>query len=93
MLEPKPYPKDWPRLPKLEMLKKQAGVLNASNKFREVDQTTRFEDGLNAAGVRMKKSTLSGEDATGINDGSKSTTLVTYLADAWNWGAEMCDLL
>ncbi|KAM0248026.1 hypothetical protein ACHAQJ_009631 [Trichoderma viride] len=28
-------------------------------------------------------------DATGVNDGSKSTTLVNYLSDAWNWGAEM----
>jgi hypothetical protein len=28
-------------------------------------------------------------DATGINDGSKSTTLVNYLSDAWNWGAEI----
>ena len=37
----------------------------------------------------MKASTLSGMDATGINDGSKSSTLVNYLADAWNWGAEM----
>jgi hypothetical protein len=28
-------------------------------------------------------------DATGINDGSKSTTLVNYVSDAWNWGAEI----
>lgn len=37
----------------------------------------------------MRASTLSGMDATGINDGSKTTTLVTYLSDAWNWGAEI----
>lgn len=37
----------------------------------------------------MKASTLSGMDATGLNDGSKSTTLVTYLSDAWDWGVEM----
>ena len=24
-----------------------------------------------------------------VNDGSKSSTLVNYLSDAWNWGAEM----
>ena len=28
-------------------------------------------------------------DSTGVNDGSKSSTLVNYLSDAWNWGAEM----
>jgi hypothetical protein len=28
-------------------------------------------------------------DTTGVNDGSKSSTLVNYLADAWNWGAEI----
>ena len=37
----------------------------------------------------MQASALTGMDATGINDGSKSTTLVNYLSDAWNWGAEM----
>jgi hypothetical protein len=37
----------------------------------------------------MSPSTLSGQDVTGINDNSKNTTLVTYIADAWNWGAEI----
>ena len=37
----------------------------------------------------MSASALTGQDATGVNDGSKTTTLVTYLADAWNWGAEL----
>lgn len=91
MLQPAPYPKDWPRLPKMEMLRQQAEALGYSDKFREVNQTTRFEDGLNSSGVRMKKSTLTGMDCTGLNDSSKSSTLVNYLADAWNWGAEMYD--
>ena len=37
----------------------------------------------------MKASTLSGQDCTGVNDGSKSSTLMNYLPDAWNWGAEI----
>jgi choline dehydrogenase-like flavoprotein len=37
----------------------------------------------------MKASTLSGQDCTGINDGSKSSVLMNYLPDAWNWGAEI----
>ena len=89
MLEPATYPKDWPRLPKMEMLRRQAEALGLAENFREVEQTTRFKDGRNSSGVEMKKSTLTGMDSTGVNDGSKSSTLVTYLADAWNWGAEM----
>lgn len=52
-------------------------------------QTTRFKNGPNACGVEMSPSAMTGQDCTGVNDGSKTTTLVTYLADAWNWGAEM----
>lgn len=37
----------------------------------------------------MQASALTGQDTTGVNDGSKSSTLVNYLSDAWNWGAEM----
>lgn len=57
-------------------------------KFYRVRQTW-FQDGPNSTGTCMRASTLSGMGATGINDGSKSTTLDNYLADAWNWGAEM----
>ncbi|KAH8663936.1 glucose-methanol-choline oxidoreductase [Xylariales sp. PMI_506] len=89
MLEPEQYPHDWPHLPKLDLLKKQAEYLNMSDKFHRVHQTTRFRNGPNKAGVEMKPSALTGQDATGLNDGSKNSTLVTYLADAWNWGAEM----
>lgn len=58
-------------------------------KFRRVKQTTRFVNGPNSCGVEMYPSALTGQDCTGLNDGSKNTTLVTYLADAWNWGADM----
>ncbi len=89
VLEPVEYPEDWPKLPKLDLLEKQADHLNMRNKFRRVLQTTRFVNGPNKCGVEMSKSTLTGQDATGLNDGSKNTTLVTYIADAWNWGAEI----
>ncbi|RYP91482.1 hypothetical protein DL770_002421 [Monosporascus sp. CRB-9-2] len=89
VLEPTEYPEDWPKLPKMELLKKQAEFLNMGHKFRRVLQTTRFTNGPNKCGVEMSASALTGQDATGVNDGSKNTTLVTYLADAWNWGAEM----
>ncbi|KAK1993063.1 glucose-methanol-choline oxidoreductase [Colletotrichum falcatum] len=89
VLEPKRYPKDFPKLHKLETLEKQANLMGWGDKFYRVPQTTRFEDGKNSTGVYMRASTLSGQDTTGLNDGSKSTTLVNYLSDAWNWGAEM----
>jgi len=89
MLEPTKYPEDWPDLPKLSLLEQQAENLNMKSKFRRVRQTTRFRNGPNHCGVEMSASALTGQDPTGLNDGSKNTTLVTYLADAWNWGAEL----
>ncbi|KAK1760449.1 cholesterol oxidase [Echria macrotheca] len=89
VLEPEEYPDDFPKLKKLEMLKTQAEALGYGDKFHKVRQTTRFRDGPNSCGYEMMASKLTGQDATGVNDGSKNTTLVTYLADAWNWGAEM----
>ncbi|KAJ7057776.1 hypothetical protein C8F01DRAFT_1151027, partial [Mycena amicta] len=89
VLDPQQYPTDWPTLPKLELLEKQADALGLGDRFRRVEQTTRFRNGPNSCGVEMSPSTLTGQDCTGINDGSKTTTLVTYVADAWNWGADI----
>ncbi|KAH7143579.1 hypothetical protein EDB81DRAFT_947639 [Dactylonectria macrodidyma] len=89
VLEPVEYPESFPSLPKLDLLERQAALMGWEKSFYRVPQTTRFEDGPNSTGVFMHKSTLTGMDATGINDGSKTTTLVTYVADAWNWGAEI----
>jgi len=89
MLQPAPYPTSYPRLAKLDLLQAQAAALNLEDRFYRPPQTTRFEDGPNSTGVMMHASTGSGDDSTGVNDGSKSSTLVTYVSDAWNWGAEM----
>ncbi|KAJ2904834.1 putative cholesterol oxidase protein [Zalerion maritima] len=89
VLEPETYPPDWPKLPKLDLLEQQAEALGMKDKFKRAPQTTRFRNGPNSMGVEMKPSALTGQDCTGVNDGSKNTTLVTYVADAWNWGAEM----
>jgi hypothetical protein len=89
VLQPERYPEDFPTLPKLEVLKKQAEHMGLINQFSRVPQTTTFKDGVNNMGVRQNKSTLSGQDATGVNDGSKNSTLMNYLPDAWNHGAEM----
>ncbi|KAF5009908.1 hypothetical protein FDECE_3893 [Fusarium decemcellulare] len=89
VLEPAKYPETSPTLLKASFLKKQAGLVGQEKNFYTVPQTTRFHDGPNSTGVYMRASSLTGMDATGINDGSKSTTLVNYMSDAWNWGAEI----
>lgn len=89
VLQPESYPKDWPELPKLTTLEKQAYALGWEDSFYRPKQTTRFVGGPNSTGVEMYPSALTGMDSTGLNDGSKSSTLVNYLSDAWNWGAEM----
>lgn len=63
--------------------------MGLGEKFYRVPQTTRFINGPNSTGVEIYTSTLTGIDATGINNGSKSSTLVNYLSDAQNWGAEI----
>ncbi|KAM3491958.1 hypothetical protein MY3957_004712 [Beauveria namnaoensis] len=89
VLEPEPYPQDWPVLKKTVRLQKQAQAFGVGDRFYRVPQTTRFRHSISSAGLPMAPSTLTGQDATGVNDGSKTTTLVTYLADAWHWGADM----
>jgi hypothetical protein len=89
VLEPTEYPSNAPSLPKLELLKTQAEAMGWGDKFKRVPQTTTFVDGRNSTGVKMKASQLLGQDCTGVNDGSKNTVLVNYLADAWYNGAEM----
>jgi hypothetical protein len=89
MLEPKPYPRELPSLQKYDVLNRQAQSVGLADRCYAVPQTTAFKDRINAAGVKMHASILTGQGALGLNDGSKGTTLVTYLADAWCSGAEM----
>ncbi|KAG0038392.1 hypothetical protein BGZ82_000350 [Podila clonocystis] len=89
MLEPTPYPEDWPTLPKLATLEAQAKGAGVHDKFVRPPITVHFKDSLNPAGVYQKASTLTGNDTTGINDWSKNTTLMNYIPDAWNHGAEI----
>ncbi|KAK4142292.1 cholesterol oxidase [Dichotomopilus funicola] len=89
VLDPQEYPAEWPELPKAKLLQKQAELMGLGDKFKRVRQTTRFINGPNSMGVEMSPSSLTGQDSTGVNDGSKNSTLVTYVADAWNWGAEL----
>jgi hypothetical protein len=89
VLQPSPYPETHPRLSKLEHLQDQARYLNREKSFYRTPLTTFFQDGRNSAGISMRANTGSGQECTGLNDGSKNTVAATYLADAWNWGAEI----
>jgi hypothetical protein len=91
VLQPQPYPENYPKLDKLKVLEEQAELLGKEyhKRFYRVPQTTTFKDGINSMGVQQSHSTLSGQDCTGVNDGSKNSTLMNYLPDAWNRGAEM----
>ncbi|CAG8595486.1 24497_t:CDS:10, partial [Gigaspora margarita] len=91
MLQPEPYPEHFPVLPKLKVLEEQANKLGPeyAKNFYRPPITVTFENRVNSAGVRQLKSTLTGNDTAGANDGSKNTTLVNYISDAWNHGCEI----
>ncbi|KAG9287123.1 hypothetical protein G9A89_001017 [Geosiphon pyriformis] len=89
MLQPQPYPENWPELPKLTTLEEQATLLGVRDHFYRPPLTVTFKQGVNNAGVYQKASTLTGNDTTGVNDGSKNSTLMNYIPDAWNHGAEI----
>jgi cholesterol oxidase len=87
MLKPTPYPEDFPRLPKLEALRKSAQALNGT--FVRLPINVTFQDGVNHVGVRQHTCQLCGDCASGCNHGAKNTTLMNYLPDAKNHGAEI----
>ncbi|CAG8539541.1 4875_t:CDS:10 [Dentiscutata erythropus] len=95
MLQPVPYPKHFPELPKLKVLEEQARRLGPEyiENFYRPPITVTFENRVNAAGVRQLKSTLTGNDTTGVNDGSKNSVIMNYIPDAWNHGCEVfCEI-
>lgn len=89
MFQPTPYPDNLPKPRKLSIFEDQARSLGLSHRLYRPPLTTCFENGYSNAGVEMQQSTGSGNECTGVNDGSKNSVLTTYLADAWTWGAEI----
>ncbi|KAF2736450.1 FAD/NAD(P)-binding domain-containing protein [Polyplosphaeria fusca] len=89
MLQPSSYPSSYPTPSKLSVFEEQAAITGQHANFYRVPQTTVFRDGLNSSGVGMNASTGSGQDMTGVNDGSKNSVLMNYIPDAWNHGAEI----
>ncbi|KAJ5781624.1 CAZyme family AA3 [Penicillium psychrosexuale] len=88
MLQPSTYPDD-SSPNKLKHLQEESRWLGKRNNFYRVPLTIFFHNGCNNAGVPMQANRQSGHECTGLNDGSKNSVATTYLADAWNWGAEI----
>jgi len=59
MLQPTPYPEDHPELMKLNLLKKQAGLMGLEERFYRPPQTTFFKDGLNSTGIQVSRAIIS----------------------------------
>ncbi|WP_280155518.1 GMC oxidoreductase [Piscinibacter sp. XHJ-5] len=87
MLDARAYPADFPPLNKLEALQQSAVAMKQP--FYRPPIAVNFEDQVNAFGVGQKKCTLCGDCTSGCNHAAKNTTLMNYLPDACNHGAEI----
>ena len=90
MLKPNPYPDDAPTLKKLEAQKQSAEAMGKN--FYRPPINVNFEnlpDGLNHVGEEQEPCVGCGDCVTGCNYKAKNTTLMNYLPDAFNHGAEI----
>lgn len=86
MLQPKPTPDD-PALLKMDVMAKSAAALGV-----EVERPPlhiAFEKRVNAANVMQPACTLCGDCCAGCNVGAKTTVQLSYIADAYQHGAEI----
>jgi cholesterol oxidase len=86
VLRPVPYPDAKP-LHKLKALEISGNALSKDVVRPPINVT--FERQVNYAGVEQPACTMCGDCCAGCNVGSKNTVQVTYLADAYNHGAEI----
>jgi cholesterol oxidase len=87
MLRPRGYPAELPPLAKLTALE-QAATGTGGSFYRPPINVT-FEDGENHVGVHQQACRLCGDCVSGCNYRAKNTTLMNYLPDAVNHGAEI----
>lgn len=94
MLKANPYPDNQPRLKKMAGLEKSAEFLKSKveHKFYQPPIAVNFNQhasGKNHVGMDQTPCILCGDCVSGCNHTSKNTVQMTYLADAWNYGAEI----
>ena len=87
MLQPTPYPQNFPALHKLRALEKSAHYLQ--EKFYRPPIKVTFKDGVNHVGVPQQACTACGDCVSGCNYAAKNTLIMNYLPDAKNHGAEI----
>ena len=87
MLSPNAYPDTYPALGKLEALEQSAKTMG--KRFYKTPINVTFEDKTNKFGVPQPACTNCGDCVSGCNVGAKNTTLMNYLPDAANHGAEI----
>lgn len=87
MLRPTPYPDD--ELLKLKALGKSAERVGGDGRFYRPPINVTFEDRVNEAGVQQRECIRCGDCVSGCNQAAKNTTLMNYLPDARNHGAQI----
>ncbi|MGH2552354.1 MAG: FAD-dependent oxidoreductase, partial [Chitinophagaceae bacterium] len=80
MLTPAEYPDHFPRLSKLDTLKKIASPLNGT--FSKSPIAVNFKEGINRVGIYQPACKLCGDCVTGCNHDAKNTLVMNYLPDA-----------
>lgn len=92
MLRPAPYPENGPILPKMEANQKSADFMGQRAAFYRPPINVTFEpfqDNKNHVGVEQLPCNNCGDCVSGCNNKAKNTTLMNYLPDAWNHGADI----
>jgi cholesterol oxidase len=92
MLKPNAYPDSAPSLPKLDANKKSADFLKQGANFYKPPINVTFDklpNNLNHVGVEQLPCNHCGDCVSGCNNKAKNTTLMNYLPDATNHGAEI----
>ncbi|HXM43118.1 MAG TPA: alpha/beta fold hydrolase [Bryobacteraceae bacterium] len=90
VLQPQPVPASYDPLPKMEALQRSAQSMGA--KWYRTPIYVTFQDpkdGLNPFGVPQQACIGCGDCVSGCNFHAKNTTLMNYLPDAVNFGAEI----
>lgn len=92
MLKPNPYPESSPSLPKLAAHEQSADAMDVRKDFYRTPINVTFntfQNNLNHVGVEQLPCNNCGDCVSGCNNKAKNTTLMNYLPDAWNHGAEI----